>query len=219
VGLRRKPKYTGEYEQTSPPALVAGVVVVGSAIADNSRVDMASGEVRGFDARTGKLLWSWDSLPDNPESGAANAWSRIVADPERKLVFVPTGSASPDYYGGKRAGDNRHANSVVALRAESGEMVWSFQTVHHDLWDYDVASPPVLLNVTRDGRSVAAVAIGSKTGHLFVVDRETGKPLFGVEERAVPASDVEGENAARTQPFPVAPASLAPQHLSADEGA
>jgi quinoprotein glucose dehydrogenase len=217
VGLRRKPSYAGEYEQTSPPAVIDDLVVVGSAIADNHRADSPTGEVRAFDARTGALRWTWDPLPESPQAGGANAWSRIVVDPDRHLVFVPTGSPSPDYYGGLRKGDNRYANSVVALRAQTGERVWHFQTVHHDLWDYDVATPPALFSVKRGGQDLAAVAVGSKTGHLFLLDRQTGQPLFPVEERPVPKSDVPGEEAAPTQPFPSLPASLVPQTLTADE--
>jgi quinoprotein glucose dehydrogenase len=152
-----------------------------------------------------------------PGAGGANAWSRIVADPVRHRVFVPTGSPSPDYYGGLRPGDNKYANSVIALEAATGKVVWHFQTVHHDLWDYDVAAPPAFFATTRGGRSQAGVAVGSKTGHLFLLDRDTGKPLFPVEERPVPASDVPGEQAARTQPFPTLPPSLVPQRLSAEE--
>jgi quinoprotein glucose dehydrogenase len=217
AGLRRAPAYAGEYEETSLPAVIDDLVVVGSAIADNHRADSPTGEVRAFDSRTGALRWTWDPLPKNPNAGAANAWSRIVVDPERHLVLVPTGSASPDYYGGLRPGDNRYANSVVALRARTGEMAWHFQTVHHDLWDYDVASPPALFSVKRGGKELAAVAVGSKTGHLFLLDRETGQPLFPVEERPVPKSDVPGEDAAATQPFPSLPAALVPQRLTADD--
>ena len=216
-GLRRGPEYLGEYEQTSPPAVVDDLVVVGSAIADNHRADSVSGEVRAFDARSGALRWTFDPLPDNPDAGAANAWSRIVADPGRHLVFVPTGSPSPDYYGGLRPGDDRFANSVVALRAATGAVVWSFQTVHHDLWDYDVATPPALFTTSREGRPLAAVAVGSKTGHLFLLERETGRPLFPVEERRVPASDVPGEKASPTQPYPTLPLALVPQRLTADD--
>ena len=217
TGLRRGPEYLGEYEQTSPPAVIDDLVVVGSAIADNHRADSVTGEVRAFDARSGALRWTFDPLPDSPEAGGANAWSRIVADSERHLVFVPTGSPSPDYYGGLRKGDNRFANSVVALRAGTGAVAWHFQTVHHDLWDYDVATPPALFTTARDGRERAGVAVGSKTGHLFLLDRETGAPLFPVEDRPVPASDVPGETAALTQPFPTLPPALVPQRLTADE--
>src|ERR1044071_2300277 len=117
------------------------------------------------------------------KTGAANAWSVLAADPERDLVFVPTGSAAPDYYGALRLGDNRYSNSIVALRASTGRLVWSFQTVHHDLWDYDNASPPALVTVTHDGASVPAVLQATKTGMLFVLARATGRPIFSVEER------------------------------------
>lgn len=211
-GLRIAPESVSEYEETSPPTVIGDVVVVGSGIADNGRADAASGEVRGYDVRTGALRWTFDPMPGSP-AGAANAWSIFSADPERNLVFVPTGSASPDYYGGERRGNNQYANSVVALRGDTGKVVWSFQTVHHDLWDYDVASQPALITVERGGRRIAAVAAGSKTGHLFILERETGKPVFGVEERPVPQSDVPGEAASPTQPFPVLPKALAPQQM------
>jgi quinoprotein glucose dehydrogenase len=216
-GLRRRPEYAGEYQQTSPPAVIDDLVIVGSAIADNSRVNAPSGEVRAFDARSGKLCWTWDPLPANPEAGGANAWPMIRVDEERGLVFIPTGSPSPDYYGGLRRGDNRYANSLVALRARTGEVAWHFQTVHHDLWDYDVASPPTLYTVRRGDDMIPAVAVGSKTGHLFLLHRETGEPLFVVEERTVPKSEVPGEAASPTQPFPVLPASLVPQALRAED--
>src|SRR2546423_830478 len=202
AGLRNPPIEKSEYEETSPPAVIGDLVIVGSAIADNNRVTAPSGEVRAFDARTGKLRWTWDPMPGQ-RTGAANAWSIISVDPERKLVFVPTGSASPDYYGGERPGNNLYANCVVALRAETGERVWHFQTVHHDIWDYDVASQPALITVRKDGRDIAAVAVGSKTGHLFVLDRETGRPIFGVEERPAPKSNVAGEQTSPTQPWPL----------------
>ncbi|MEP6715730.1 MAG: pyrroloquinoline quinone-dependent dehydrogenase [Terriglobia bacterium] len=202
-GLRLPVQEAGEYEETAAPAVIGDVVVVGSAIADNGRTDMPSGEVRGYDVRTGRLLWTFDPMPGT-RTGAANAWSAITPDPEHGLVFVPTGSPSPDYFGGERRGNNQYANSVVALDGRTGRVVWSFQTVHHDLWDYDVASPPAL--ITSKGK--AAVAVGSKTGNLFILDRLTGKPVFGVEERAVPQSDVPGEESSPTQPFPLLPAHL-----------
>lgn len=216
-GLRRGPEYVGEYEQTSPPAVIGDLVIVGSAIADNNRASAPTGEVRAFDARTGHLRWTWDPLPGPPDAGGANAWSVIRVDEERGLIFVPTGSPSPDYYGGLRGGDNRYANSMVALRAATGEIVWHFQTVHHDLWDYDVASPATLYTVQQGDRVIPAVAVGSKTGHLFLLNRETGEPLFPVEERAVPGSDTPGEQASPTQPVPMLPAPLVPQSLTADD--
>ena len=148
------------------------------------------------------------------KTGAANAWSVLAADPDRDLVFVPTGSAAPDYYGALRLGDNRYANSIVALRAATGEVAWAFQTVHHDLWDYDNASPPALVTVTRDGRPVPAVLQATKSGMLFVLDRETGTPIFPVEERPVPASDIPLEEAARTQPFTAITPPLSPHRFT-----
>jgi quinoprotein glucose dehydrogenase len=228
--LRNRPNEASEYEVTSPPAIINDIIVVGSAVADNSRSDAASGEVRAFDARTGALRWSWDPIPQDStdaawrtwigprahQTGAANAWSVIAADPARDLVFVPTGSASPDYYGGERLGDNRYANSIVALRASTGRVVWHFQVVHHDLWDYDVASPPALVTLRKDGRAIPVVLQGTKTGQLFVLNRDTGVPVFPVEERAVPASDVSGEQASPTQPFNTVLPALSPQRLTAD---
>ena len=230
-GLRIPPRGIADYEVTSPPAIIGNMVVVGSAIQDGAATTEPSGEVRAFDAMTGALKWSWDPIPQGssalgadtwkngsaPRTGAANAWSVIVADPARNLVFVPTSSPSPDYFGGERLGDNLFSNSVVALRADTGARVWHFQTVHHDLWDYDVASPPMLFDWRKDGRTIAAVGIASKTGHLFVLDRATGKPLIAVEERAVPKSDVPGEEASPTQPFPASPRSLARTSLRPDD--
>ena len=231
-GLRIPVRDFSDYEETSPPAIAGNTIVVGSGIADNNSVSQPSGEVRGFDVQTGKLKWTWDPIPQDPKArgadtwkngsarrtGAANAWSVIAADPQRNLVFVPTGSASPDYYGGERQGDNLFANSLVALRADTGAVAWAFQTVHHDLWDYDVACPPLLFDVHRNGKTIPAVGVGSKDGNYFILERDTGKPIFGVEERPVPKSDVPGEIASPTQPFPVAPPPLAPQRLDAPWG-
>jgi quinoprotein glucose dehydrogenase len=205
----------GEYEETSAPAVIDDLVIVGSAIADNDRVKSPSGAVRAFDARTGALRWTWQPFVDDiAPTGAGNVWSTISVDAARGLVFLPTGSASPDYHGFARCGDNKWANSVVALSARTGEFVWGFQLVHHDLWDYDVASQPVLATVRRDGADVPAVIQGSKQGNLFVLDRATGKPIFAVEERPVAKSDAEGEEASSTQPFSALPP-LVPQRLSA----
>jgi quinoprotein glucose dehydrogenase len=224
VSLRKVAHYTrGQYHMTSPPAVIDDLVVVGSSIDDNSRVDMPSGIVRAFDARSGALRWSWEPIPPNADppsktwqTGAGNAWSVMAVDPERHLVFVPTGSASPDYYGGLRPGDNKWANSIVALRGQSGELAWGFQLVHHDLWDYDTACPPLLTTLKREGREIPVVIQGNKTGFLYVLNRETGEPVFPVEERPVPQSDVPGERTAPTQPFPLAPPPLVPQKISAD---
>ena len=229
-GLRNAPYETAEYELTSPPAVINGLLVAGSAVADNNRATAASGEVRAFDARTGALRWSWDPVPRDSadpafltwrgsmahSTGAANAWSVIAADSARDLVFVPTGAPSPDYYGGERIGDNRYANSIVALRASTGKLVWHFQSVHHDLWDYDNASPPALVNVVRDGKSVPAVLQANKSGQLFVLNRDTGVPLFPVEERPVPQSTLMFEQSSPTQPFNSVLPALSPQRLPLD---
>jgi quinoprotein glucose dehydrogenase len=214
---------------TSPPAVIDDLVVVGSAIDDNQRAAMPAGVVRAFDARSGALRWSWDPIPVSlvtagtagkpaeRQVGAANAWSIMSVDLERDLIFVPTGSASPDYYGGLRPGDNKWANSVVALHARTGRMAWGFQLVHHDLWDYDTASPPLLGTLHRKGENIPVVIQGNKTGFLYVLRRDTGAPVFPVEERHVPSSDVAGEAASPTQPFPTAPPPLAPQQVSEED--
>lgn len=231
VGLRIPPFEPAAYSMTSPPLVVNDTIVVGSSIGDNTRPDLPSGEVRAFDARTGALKWTWDPIPQDPddpaypewggalahETGAANAWSVLVADPERNLVFVPTGSAAPDYYGALRLGANRYANSLVALDAATGRMVWSFQTVHHDLWDYDNAAPPALVTISRAGIAIPAIVQATKTGMLFVLDRETGRPLLPVEERPVPPSDVPLERASPTQPFTTATPPLTPHRFGPED--
>jgi quinoprotein glucose dehydrogenase len=219
------------YQVTSPPAVIGNLVVVGSAIGDNSRVELEHGVVRAYDAVTGNLRWSWDPIPRDVrdparktwagdsavKTGAANAWSIISADAERDLVFVPTSSPSPDYYGGEQKGDNRYANSVVALKASTGKVVWNFQVVHHDVWDYDVPSQPMLINLKRGGKVTSAVVVGTKMGLLFVLDPRSGKPLFPVEERPVPQTDVPGEQTSATQPFPQFPRPLVPHQLKAED--
>jgi quinoprotein glucose dehydrogenase len=202
TGAATATEWTGGYQVTSAPAIANGLVITGSSIADNWKVDTGRGIVRAFDARTGQLRWTWDPIPwaekTIPRTGAGNAWSTLSVDEKEDLVFVPTGSAAPDYYGGIRKGDDKWANSVVALRASTGEFVWGFQVVHHDLWDYDVASQPTLFS-WKDG--TPAVVINTKMGHVFVLNRLTGKPLLPIEERPVPQSDVPGEQTSPTQPF------------------
>ena len=219
----------GNISVTSPPAVIGNTIVVGSSMGDNQRFNYERGVVRAYDALTGALRWSWDPIPrqkgdagfdtwKGPHvslTGAANAWSLISADAERDLVFIPTTSPSPDYYGGERLGRNRFASSVVAIRASTGNVVWDFQTVHHDIWDYDNASQPVLLPFTQNGKTVPAVAVGTKMGHVFILHRETGVPLLPVEERPVPASTVPGEEASPTQPFPATLPALGLQKLEA----
>src|SRR5215475_2915763 len=206
----------GDYQVTSAPSIAGDLVVVGSSIGDNRAVQLERGIVRAFDARTGKQKWAWDPIPwgktTEPRTGAGNAWSTISVDAERDLVFIPTGSASPDYFGGIRKGDNKWANSVVALKASTGELVWGFQVVHHDLWDYDVAAQPTLFT-WKDG--TPAVVINTKMGHVFVLNRLTGKPLLPVEERKVPQSDIPGEESSPTQPF--SSISLVPERFTAED--
>jgi quinoprotein glucose dehydrogenase len=213
--------HPGWYHMTSPPIVIDGVLVVGSSIGDNTRADMPDGVVRGFDARSGRLLWKWEPL-ERPvgiaaaawKTGAGNAWSILSADSQRHLVYVPTGSASPDYYGGLRPGDNRWANSVVALSPKTGQLVWGFQLVHHDLWDYDTAAAPLLTSLVLDGQRRSVLVAGNKSGMLYVLDPSTGKPVLPIEERAVPQSTIPGEVTSATQPFPVALPALARQSLA-----
>ena len=215
--------------ETSPPAIAGNLVIVGSSLGDNQRMDYPPGVVRAYDAQTGRLQWTWDPIaihhpedtaaatwqgPSAAKTGGANAWSVISVDAARGLVFIPTTCPSPDYYGGLRKGKNLYANSIVALHASTGKMAWHFQVVHHDIWDNDIAAQPMLIEVTRKGKKVPAVAVGTKMGHVFILHRVTGKPLFPVEERPVPASTIEGEEASPTQPFPVLPAPLGIQRLT-----
>jgi len=207
----------GDYQVTSAPAIYKDLVITGSSEGDNRAVTLERGIVRAFDARSGKLRWTWDPIApwayqNTPRTGAGNAWSTISVDALSDLVFIPTGSASPDYYGGFRKGDNKWANSVVALRASTGEFVWGFQVVHHDLWDYDVASQPTLF-AWKDG--TPAIAITTKMGRVFVLNRLNGAPFFPVEERPVIKSDIPGEESWPTQP--ASTISLVPERLSAED--
>ena len=206
-GLLNAPAYKSEYSVTSPPAIVNDLVVVGSSVSDGGRAATPNGIVRAFDAPNRRAEMGVGSNfrenPDRPAydtwrgpaahaTGAANAWSIISADAARDLVFVPVGSASPDFYGGERLGQNLFANSVVALRASTGTRVWHFQAVHHDLWDYDIPAQPVLFTMHRDGRDIPALAQPTKMGFLFILNRETGEPLFPVEERRGPGERCPG---------------------------
>lgn len=223
--------WPGEFQITSPPAITADAVIVGSSIGDNRRLEAPRGTVRAFDARTGVVRWEFDPVPraaDDPAAGDwpeearkrvghANVWSVISVDEDRGLVFLPTSSPSPDFFGGERAGNNRYANSVVALKAATGEVVWHFQTVHHDIWDYDLPAQPALVTLRRDGRDVPAVVQVTKTGFVFVFHRETGEPLFPIEEKEFPTDGVPGEWISPTQPVPVGLPALVPQELTAED--
>lgn len=224
--------WPGEFQITSAPVIAAGKLIIGSAISDNARAEAPRGTVRAYDVRTGVLEWTFDPVPRDASSpvadswtedgraitGHANVWAPMSVDEDRGLVFLPTSSPSPDHFGGTRPGDNRYANSVVALRAATGEVVWHFQTVHHDVWDYDLPAQPSLITLQRDGEPVDVVAQVTKTGFMFVLERDTGEPFFGVEERAVPQDGAPGEYLSPTQPFPVAPPPFTPQKITPEEG-
>ena len=207
-----------EVGSSSPPLVANGVIVVGSSVIDFAFAEAPRGVVAAYDAATGAPRWTFDPLQGATGTGAANAWAPMAADAERDLVFVPTGAPSPDYYGALRVGSNGYANSVVALRLSTGEVEWAFQLVHHDLWDYDTPAQPVLFEWRGpDGRRVPALAQVSKQGFVFVLDRRDGKPLFPVQERAVPPSTIPGEKAWPTQPFPTQPAPLLPTRIGPDD--
>jgi len=214
----------GAYLVTSPPAVYGRVVIVGSAIGDNRARDVERGVIRAYDAESGAQLWSFDPLPDSPShpaapewdaaqaagTGAGNAWGVMSVDEEHGLVLVPTGSASPDFYGGTRLGSNRFADSLLALDAKSGRLVWQQQLIHHDLWDYDLAAQPVLGDIEVQGVPVPSVIQATKTGMLYVFERTRGQALFPLIERRVPASRVPGEQASPTQPFSALPPLASP---------
>ena len=217
-------RWPGEFQITSAPVVAGGVVIVGSAVSDNGRADAPSGQVRAFDAVTGVLRWRWEPLEPPSAStpagsaGAANVWAPMSLDARRGLVFLPTSSPSPDFYGGNRPGDNRNSDSVVALRIADGSIAWRFQIVKHDVWDYDVAAQPTLATLQIDGRPHDVVVQATKQGLVFVLDRDTGAPVFPVEERAVPQGAAPGEQLSPTQTFPVDLPPLVPQRLHADDG-
>jgi len=214
------------YGVTSPGVIYRNLIILGSTVGEGPR-PAAPGHVRAYDVRTGERAWIFHTIPHAGEygdhswepdawrtAGGANDWGGMTVDPKRGLVFLGTGSAAFDFYGGQRLGANLFANSVVALDAATGKRVWHFQTVHHDVWDYDLPCPPNLVTVTHDGRKVDAAAQVTKTGLVFLLDRETGRPLFDVEERDVPASDLPGERLWPTQPFPVKPPPFSRQTLT-----
>ncbi len=214
---------------TSPPAVYKDLVIVGWGLPESPSKG-PTGDVRAYNVRTGKLAWTFHTVPRPGETGhetwegdswkeraGTNVWSVMSVDVRRGLVFLPVGSPTYDFYGGDRKGANLFGNCLVALDAATGRLVWYYQTTHHDLWDYDLPAQPVLFTWRGKGRNVPAVAVVTKMGFVFVLDRLTGKPLFPVEERAVPRSDVPGEETWPTQPFPSKPPALARQSMTRDE--
>ncbi len=219
----------GDYEAgssytTSPPVIIGDVAVLGAYVRDNFRTGEASGVVRAIDAVTGKLLWAWDAgraedagpLEDGETytSGSPNAWTVLSADPELGLVYVPTGNATPDHVGMHRTErDDKYSSALVALDAETGRPRWHFQTVHHDLWDYDLPAQPALFDLPASGDTIPAIAVPTKRGEIFILDRRDGRPLKDVEERPVPQGNVAGESYSPTQPYQRSFPSLAPPPL------
>ena len=229
-GLRR-PIDRSAYQVISPPMIVGDVVVVNSSIADGPRYKTAPpGDIRGFDARTGELRWTFHTVAQAGEvgndtweedswtyTGNANAWSIMSADQELGYVYLPIGTPTNDWYGGHRLGDNLFAESLVCLDAATGERVWHFQMVHHGLWDYDLPAAPTLVDIMVDGREIKAVAQVSKQGFTYVFDRVTGEPVWPIEERPVAQSSVPGERASPTQPFPTRPPAFERQGIAVDD--
>lgn len=214
------PARPGGAQITSPPVVTQGLVIVGSSIDDNQLVREVPGTVHAFDAVTGALRWTFDPLAGaDPKivAGAANVWAPMSVDEARGLVFLPTTSPSPDYWGGARPGNDGHADSVVALRAATGQVAWAYQIVHHDLWDYDLPAQPTLGSVTYRGRTVDGLIQTTKQGLLFSFDRSSGQPLIPIVERPVPQGGAPGEVLSPTQPFPIAPPPLAPSRITPDQ--
>jgi quinoprotein glucose dehydrogenase len=217
------------FSHTTPPAIYRDVLILGGGGGEGPQ-PAAPGHIRGYDVRTGKRLWIFHTIPRPGElghdtwegdswktAGGANNWAGMSVDEERGLVFVSTGSPTFDFYGGDRQGANLFGNSVLALKAATGERVWHFQTVHHDVWDYDLPAQPALVSFRQNGRTVDAVAQVTKTGMLFLFERGSGKPIFDIEERPAPKSDVPGEQTWPTQPFPVKPPPFSPHRFTADD--
>jgi quinoprotein glucose dehydrogenase len=212
--------HNARYDMTSPPEMYKDLVITGAQVQETPELG-ASGDTRAWDIHTGKLVWQFHSVPHAGETGndtwagdswknrsGTNVWGMMSVDTKRGLVFLPYGSSSFDFYGADRKGKNLFGNSLVALNAQTGKLVWYFQTVHHDLTDFDLESAPVLMDVRHEGKTIPAVAVIGKAGLMFILDRRNGKPVYGVEERPVPQSDVPGEESWPTQPFPLKPLPL-----------
>ena len=213
---------------TTPGVIYRNLLILGDRVSEGPGPS-APGHIRAYDARTGQIVWTFHTIPYPGEPGyetwppdawqhigGANCWTGMALDEKRGLVYIPTGSAAFDFWGGNRIGQNLYANCLLALEAATGRRVWHFQFVHHDLWDRDLPAPPNLVSVRRNGRKIDAVAQVTKSGHVFVFNRETGEPLFPIEERPMPPSDLQGESAWPTQPVPLKPAPFARQLFSAD---
>lgn len=221
----------GDYGITSPPAVLGDQLIVGSAIGDNRGVELERGVVRSLDVRTGTVNWYWDPIPRSPDNpaysswendsarntGAANVWPPIAVDAELNLVYVSTGSPSPDFYGGQRLGTNDYANSLVALDASTGNVAWHQQLIHHDIWDYDIPSQPALTDIQTGSGPRQAVIVVTKTGMLYAFDRRDGEPIYEIIEKPVPLSTVPGERAAPTQPFSSVPALSSQRAITEDD--
>jgi len=204
----------GQVSSSSPVAVAADRIVVGSAVVDFELAQAPRGTVASYDSHSGELLWQFDPLQGQPHSGGANVWAGITIDKAHQLIFLPTGAPSPDYYGGARLGDNRHANSLVALDLISGEVRWAFQHVHHDLWDFDSPAQPILFEWPAGKENIPAVLQLTKQGYLFLFNRLTGEPLWPVHERPVPPSTLAEEQTSPTQPIPIAPPPLIEPNLT-----
>ncbi|WPP51604.1 outer membrane protein assembly factor BamB family protein [Catalinimonas niigatensis] len=224
-GLGREVKSL-DYRYHTAGAVYKDLIIMGAL--NSERLPAAPGHIRAFNIRTGKQEWIFNTIPQPGEFGydtwedqtayqsigGANNWAGMTVDEEREIVFVPTGSAAFDFYGGNRKGNNLFANSLLALDANTGKRIWHFQTVHHDLWDRDLPAPPNLVTVEREGKKVDAIAQITKSGHIYVLDRDTGEPLFPVEEKHYPESDLVGEQTWPTQPLPTSPPPFARQQLT-----
>ncbi len=200
------------------------MLICGSIVAE--QLPAYPGDIRAFDVRTGKIRWQFHTIPHPGEfgydtwpkdawkySGAANNWAGLSLDVQRGIVFLPLGSASTDYYGADRPGNDLFANSLLALDANTGNRIWHFQTVHHDIWDRDLNAPPALVTLHKDGKSIDVVAQTTKSGYVFVFDRATGRPVYPIAEKPYPASDIPGEWTSPTQPLPLAPPPFARQRV------
>jgi glucose dehydrogenase len=217
------------YDLSSPPVIYKGLVITGAHVQESPSLG-AAGDTRAWNIHSGKLVWQFHSVPQPGETGhetwqgdswkgrsGTNVWGMMTVDAERGIVYMPFGQSTYDYYGGDRKGANLFGNSIVALDANTGKLKWYFQTIHHDIWDYDLSAPPILFDVIQKGKRIPAVAEIGKTGLLYILDRRDGRPIYGVEERPVPTSEVPGEESWPTQPFPLKPPALARNSFKPEE--